>query len=63
MADPGQQARVRNDDLAVIATPNEAEVLAWTTGYFNFMEADIKTIMRQVESWYDVDVRYAKTPA
>ncbi len=40
---------------------NEAdteEAVAWKNGYFKFNKADIQTIMRQLERWYDVDVEY-----
>lgn len=34
------------------------EVIAWKNGLFNFNNADIKTVMRQLARWYDVDVVY-----
>lgn len=54
---PGQQARLTSEgELVIVNNPNMNEVFAWTTGYFNFHGANIETIMRQVERWYDVDV-------
>jgi transmembrane sensor len=47
---PGQQAKV-ND-------VNVDEVMAWKNGYFSFNNADIKTVMRQLSRWYDIDVVY-----
>jgi ferric-dicitrate binding protein FerR (iron transport regulator) len=32
--------------------------VAWVFGYFQFEHADIKTVMRQLSRWYDVEVRY-----
>jgi hypothetical protein len=32
--------------------------MAWKNGRFSFDGADIKTIMRQISRWYDVDVQY-----
>ena len=32
--------------------------MSWKNGAFYFDGADIKTIMRQVEKWYNVDVEY-----
>lgn len=52
---PGQQAVLNKNTL----TKTEADlssVLAWKSGYFQFINADIKTVMRQVSRWYDVDV-------
>lgn len=34
------------------------EVIAWKNGLFNFSNADIKTVMRQLARWYDVEVVY-----
>lgn len=34
------------------------DAIAWKNGYFKFSKADIKTIMRQVSRWYNVDVVY-----
>lgn len=53
---PGQQARL-NKTLRV----SEAEALdaiAWTEGYFHFNNADIKTVMQDLERWYEITVRY-----
>ena len=33
-------------------------MLAWKNGWFDFNDASIETIMRQVARWYDVDIRY-----
>ncbi|OSZ77214.1 hypothetical protein CAP36_12430 [Chitinophagaceae bacterium IBVUCB2] len=54
---PGQQAQV-NQDIKVIDAVNLVEVMAWRNGYFQFTNADIGTVMRQVERWYDVQVVY-----
>jgi ferric-dicitrate binding protein FerR (iron transport regulator) len=32
--------------------------VAWVFGYFQFVHADIRTVMRQLSRWYDVEVRY-----
>lgn len=34
------------------------EAVAWKNGFFQFSGADLKTLMRQLERWYDVDVVY-----
>lgn len=56
---PGQQAQV-NDGGKIRVNPdvNVAETVAWKDGYFIFRETDLKTIMRQVMRWYDVEVKY-----
>lgn len=37
---------------------NAEEAIAWKNGYFQFDQADIKAVMRQIARWYDVDVKY-----
>ena len=34
------------------------QIMAWKNGYFNFKGANIKTMMRQIEKWYDLQVVY-----
>nr|WP_121272283.1 FecR family protein [Pedobacter schmidteae] len=53
--EPGQQARVTDDIEVVKAT---GDVIAWKNGLTSFKDADIRTIMRQVSRWYDVEVNY-----
>jgi transmembrane sensor len=57
---PGQQAILGNgtDDIKVIDDANIDEVMAWRNGRFIFSDMDLKTIMRQLTRWYDVDVVY-----
>ncbi|HWB91889.1 MAG TPA: FecR domain-containing protein [Puia sp.] len=56
---PGQAAASRNNgnELQVAAADVEAAV-AWKNGYFQFDNADLPTVMRQLARWYDVDVTY-----
>jgi transmembrane sensor len=53
---PGEQSQLSNNSLSVVGGVNLNEVMAWKNGFFVFNDADITTIMRQVERWYDVDV-------
>ena len=34
------------------------EAVAWKNGRFQFNSADLKSILRQISRWYDVDVEY-----
>ena len=54
---PGQQARISRG-IELIAIDVE-EVVAWKNGLFQFNNADLSTIMRQLERWYNVDFVYA----
>ncbi|MEO6136350.1 MAG: FecR family protein [Ginsengibacter sp.] len=56
---PGQQAEVnKTGDIKIIKKVDIESVIAWKNEKFQFDRADIKTIMRQIERWYDVDVEY-----
>jgi ferric-dicitrate binding protein FerR (iron transport regulator) len=59
---PGQQATVADAaKLPGVSSPDMDEVLAWKEGDFVFKNADIRTIMRQLARWYDVEVVYEGT--
>lgn len=56
---PGQQAQVTsNGETDVIENVNIEEVVAWKAGFFQFNNADIETVMKQIARWYDVEVIY-----
>ena len=57
---PGQQASLDNNSIEVNVSQNVDMdlIVAWKNGFTAFKSADIATIMRQVERWYDVDVDY-----
>lgn len=54
---PGEQSKL-SERIEVINVKNSSEAVAWKEGYFQFDEADIQTVMRQIERWYDVSVVY-----
>lgn len=56
---PGQQSVMlaHSNYLTVHDADMEAAV-AWKNGFFQFDRADIKTIMRQISRWYNVEVEY-----
>jgi ferric-dicitrate binding protein FerR (iron transport regulator) len=56
---PGEQAIVNTKhEVRTMKDADVEQVIAWKNGYFNFKDADIVSIMRQVEKWYDVEVVY-----
>jgi len=56
---PGQQYLFKTSGQAeVINDVDMDEITAWKSGMFQFNNADIKTIMRQISRWYNVDVEY-----
>lgn len=53
---PGMQAQVGSK---VDVGPADVEqTMAWMNGDFSFKDEDIKSIMRKLERWYDIDVDY-----
>lgn len=54
---PGEQSKL-SERIEVINVKNTSEAVAWKEGYFQFDEADIQTVMRQIERWYDVTIVY-----
>jgi transmembrane sensor len=58
---PDQQALVASSNGQPITVVNHADidqVVAWKNGYFSFNQADLRTVLRQLERWYDIDVKY-----
>jgi transmembrane sensor len=60
----GQQSTISQEKIEINNNADSSEVMAWKNGMFQFNDADIQTIMRQLGRWYDVDVVYnGKVPA
>ncbi len=53
---PGQQASFNK--TFQVTDAEDSEAIAWTEGYFHFNNAGIKTVMRELERWYGIRVRY-----
>jgi ferric-dicitrate binding protein FerR (iron transport regulator) len=53
---PGEQALV--DDQIKVVTADTDDATAWKNGITSFTDADVKTIMRKISRWYDIDVEY-----
>ena len=59
--EPGQQAQstLSAPGIKVVSDVDVDAVVAWKNGYFNFNKEDIRTVMRQLSRWYDVDVSFS----
>lgn len=58
---PGQQGIMSKEGGPLeIKKVDMEQVVAWKNGLFQFDKADIKTIMRQISRWYDVEVVYTE---
>lgn len=57
---PGQQARILNTSGLLDIQPVHADdAISWKNGYFLFDNQDIKSIMKIISRWYDVDIEYS----
>jgi transmembrane sensor len=56
--EPGQQARIGQNKFNVVRDADLEEATAWHKGLFQFHDASIQTVMRQLARWYDVDISY-----
>ncbi|MFT3677652.1 MAG: DUF4974 domain-containing protein [Chitinophagaceae bacterium] len=62
---PGQQAQVNRKSAGsqAIRVTNEIsldKVMAWKDGLFDFQDASLEEVMRQLERWYDLEIVYEK---
>jgi transmembrane sensor len=56
---PGQQSQLaKNGAVRIVNDVNVEEVVAWKNGLFDFENANIETVMRQLSRWYDVEIEY-----
>ncbi|MGN7822751.1 FecR family protein [Chitinophaga sp. 22536] len=54
---PGQQSLINeNGTMEIIDHADTDLAVAWKNGLISFRSADIRTIMRQVERWYNIEV-------
>jgi len=59
MLAPGQQAQLNKNGQIILNREADVEqAIAWKNGLFDFDNADITDIMRQLSRWYDIDVMY-----
>ena len=67
LLNPGQQAQVAttpsvnagaSKSIQVIKRIDVDKVMAWKNGIFNFQNADLQEVMRQLARWYDLEVVY-----
>jgi len=55
---PGQQAQVNDDNIKMVNSIDEDYVMAWKNGFFRFSNTDLRSIMKQMSRWYDVEIEY-----
>jgi len=58
---PGEQVQVRPDEkMTILRHADLDQVLSWKNGVFNFQNASLKEVMRQLARWYDLEIVYEK---
>lgn len=56
---PSQQAQLAdNGSLKLLTNVDVGSVVAWKDGIFQFNDMDIKSVMRELARWYNIDVVY-----
>lgn len=55
---PNQQSVLKDHKIKVVPADIE-KTMAWKNGDFIFRGEDLKTTMRKIERWYNVDITYA----
>ncbi|MBX2921945.1 MAG: FecR domain-containing protein [Chitinophagaceae bacterium] len=58
MLQPGEQMQVNEKDFKLIKHADVAAALAWKNGLFYFKDAGLQTVMKQVERWYNISVKF-----
>lgn len=56
MLKPGQQAVIAEAHIALIEEADTEEAVAWKNGKTSFHSADLQTVLREVERWYDINI-------
>lgn len=62
---PGQQAQFHNTSPKPFVIASDVDIdqtMAWKNGTFQFDNAELPVIMRQLGRWYDVNIIYEKAP-
>lgn len=63
MLKPGQQTLVKQGgDMELINDADIQKIMAWKNGLFNFQDESLEEVMKQLERWYDIQVKYIGDP-
>lgn len=61
LLEPGEQAIVNKGKIGLNRSPNLEEIMAWKNGMFIMQSTDLAALMRQLERWYDIEVKQVGT--
>jgi transmembrane sensor len=54
---PNEQIQLKDGSMHIVKA-DVTEAIAWKNGFFYFKDDDIKSVMRQLARWYNVDIKY-----
>lgn len=57
---PGQQGVLQRGAPVLVQSADVDKAMAWKNGIFNFNDASLQEVMRQLERWYNIEVVYEK---
>lgn len=60
---PGQEAQVTQKEGINVVHANVSQVVAWKNGLFDFTGKDVRSVLREIARWYDLDLVYESEPA
>ena len=56
---PGYEAVIRDGQRMAVGEAKESKVLAWKNGWFVFEDETLESLLKEVSTWYGIDVRFA----
>ncbi len=54
MLKPGEQAIIKTGNIELVEHADTEQAMAWKNGYTSFHSADIETVLKELERWYDI---------
>jgi ferric-dicitrate binding protein FerR (iron transport regulator) len=55
---PGEELQLNAQQFKVIRDADVEAAIAWKNGWFVFKDAGVETVMKQLERWYNISVKY-----
>ncbi len=56
--EPGQEAHTIDGKIMLIPDANYQTAIAWLNKQFSYDSAPLKSVLRQLSRWYDIDIEY-----
>lgn len=50
--------RKHSSSCGVVHLEDTEQIIAWKNGYFSFHDEDLASFMRQLSSWYNVEITF-----